>query len=258
MDIFFICSFEPLKRGFYLFYPFYSMKMRAVFRYRRLPHIFEIRTGTVREETNQVRPQIVPMVRGPEDESWMVDSTPIVYELEDRHENGRSILPDNPGDRFLAELIEDFADEWLTKAMFHYRWYYATDRDFGAFWIATDQVTDADASTRRTFADQISERQVSRMPLVGCTDENKPVIERSYESVLDALESHVGFGRYLFGTRPSIGHRPNYRAGAGSPRICRVARNVSSPRPSSLKPSNSDTHQSQGRGYEGFFYYQWA
>jgi glutathione S-transferase len=182
----------------------YSMKMRAVFRYRRLPHIFEMRNGSVREETNQVRPQIIPMVRGPEDEAWMVDSTPIVYELEDRHDNGRSVLPENPGDRFLAELIEDFADEWLTKAMFHYRWYYATDRGFSAYWIATDQVTDADAS-RRAFADQIGERQVSRMPLVGCTDENKPVIERSYESVLDALESHVGFGRFLFGTRPSIG-----------------------------------------------------
>ena len=53
----------------------YSMKMRAVFRYRRLPHIFEMRNGTVREETSQVRPQIIPMVRGPDDESWMVDST---------------------------------------------------------------------------------------------------------------------------------------------------------------------------------------
>jgi glutathione S-transferase len=185
----------------------YSMKMRAVFRYRRLPHIFEMRNGTVREETSQVRPQIIPMVRGPEDKSWMVDSTPILYELEDRHDNGRSILPDNPGDRFLAELIEDFADEWLTKAMFHYRWYYAADRGFSAFWIATDQVTSEDGSIskRRAFADQISERQVSRMPLVGCTDENKPVIERSYEAVLDALESHVGFGCFLFGSRPSIG-----------------------------------------------------
>lgn len=185
----------------------YSMKMRAVFRYRRLPHVFEMRNGAVRDETADVRPQIIPMVRGPQDTSWMVDSTPIVYELEDRHTNGRSVLPDNAGDRFLSELIEDFADEWLTKAMFHYRWFYATDRDFSAYWIATDQVTGAGASqsTRRAFADQIAERQVSRMPLVGCTPQNKPVIERSYELVLDALEPHVGFGQFLFGTRPSIG-----------------------------------------------------
>lgn len=184
----------------------YSMKMRAVFRYRRIAHLFQMRNGVTRDEVAHVRPSIIPMVRGPEDSDWMVDSTPIIYELEDRVAS-RSILPDDPGDRFLAELIEDFADEWLTKAMFHYRWYYATDRGYSGYWIATDQVVGADssASARQAFADQITQRQVSRMPLVGCTATNKPVIERSYEAVLDALESHVGFGRFLFGTRPSIG-----------------------------------------------------
>ena len=183
----------------------YSMKMRAVFRYRRLPHVFEMRNGAVREEVQHVRPSIIPMVKGPDDADWMVDSTPIIYELEARHEE-RSILPAAGGQRFLAELIEDFGDEWLTKAMFHYRWYYATDRGYSSFWIASDQVTGADASraSRQAFAEQIAARQVSRMPLVGCTELNKPVIEHSYERVQDALEPHVGFGVFLFGTRPSI------------------------------------------------------
>ncbi|MEM7254338.1 MAG: glutathione S-transferase [Pseudomonadota bacterium] len=184
----------------------YSMKLRAVFRYRRLVHVFEMRNGAVREEVAHVRPQIIPMVGGPNDDDWLVDSTPIIYELETRHAK-RSILPESPADRFLSELIEDFGDEWLTKAMFHYRWYYATDRDFSAYWIATDQVTEVDDARRRrrAFADQIRERQVTRMPLVGCTEENRPVIEQSYQAVLDALEPLVGFGQFLFGTRPSIG-----------------------------------------------------
>ncbi len=185
----------------------YSMKTRAVFRYRRIPHMFQMRNGEVRAEVEHVRPSIIPMMRGPNDADWMVDSTPILYELEDRFPAQRSILPDDPADRFLSELLEDFGDEWLTKAMFHYRWFYATDRDFSSYWIATDQVTGPNQSTaqRQAFARQITERQVGRMPLVGCTEQNKPVIERTYELVLDALESHVGFGRFLFGTRPSIG-----------------------------------------------------
>jgi hypothetical protein len=42
------------------------------------------------------------------------------------------------------------------------------------------------------------------MAIVGCTEQNQPVIEQSYERVLDVLEQHVGFGEFLFGTRPSI------------------------------------------------------
>ena len=39
---------------------------------------------------------------------------------------------------FLASLIEDFADEWLTKAMFHYRWAYDGDIQYASLWIADD------------------------------------------------------------------------------------------------------------------------
>jgi glutathione S-transferase len=181
--------------------------MRAVFRYRRLPHIFQMRNGAVGDEVAHVRPSIIPLVRGADDTQWMVDSTPIIYELEARHADDRSVLPDNRADRFLAELIEDFADEWLTKAMVHYRWFYASDRGFSSYWIATDQVVGPNAShaTRQAFADQITDRQVGRMAIVGCTEANKPVIERSYERVLDALEPQVGYGQFLFGSRPSIG-----------------------------------------------------
>ena len=36
----------------------------------------------------------------------------------------RSIIP---AVAFLDMLLEDYGDEWLTKAMFHYRWVYAPD-----------------------------------------------------------------------------------------------------------------------------------
>jgi glutathione S-transferase len=125
--------------------------------------------------------------------------------LEERYSE-RSILPPDPVHRFLAELIEDMADEWLTKAMFHYRWYYEPDQAFASWWIASDGLS-ADSvprADREVFAREFGQHQIDRMGMVGCTDENKLVIEETYRRVLEALETRCGLEGYLFGTRPSL------------------------------------------------------
>ena len=47
-------------------------------------------------------------------------------------------------------------------------------------------------------------RQISRMPILGATAENKPLLEQSYHRILAAFEPHVGMTKYLFGSRPSL------------------------------------------------------
>ena len=116
----------------------YSMKMRAIFRYRRLPHLWVLRTTEVRKEIAHVRPKLMPTVQYPDDGGYHVDSTFIALDLEERHPGARSILPDDPADRFLCFLLEDMADEWLTKAMFHYRWDKERDQDYCSRAIIND------------------------------------------------------------------------------------------------------------------------
>ncbi len=51
---------------------------------------------------------------------------------------------------FLASLIEDFADEWLTKAMFHYRWAYDADIQYASLRIADDCFPAQKGAARRS------------------------------------------------------------------------------------------------------------
>lgn len=183
----------------------YSMKIRAIMRYRRLHHIWDQRSPRNVDEVAHVKPVLMPMVKFPADGEWRIDSTPIALELEHMSAE-RSIMPPDPVHRFLSDLIEDMADEWLTKAMFHYRWHYQEASDYAAYWIASDNTPAGEgaAAKRRKFSDYIQDRQVGRMPLVGCTTENKPVIEESLDRVVHALEGRVGYQSFLFGTRPSF------------------------------------------------------
>ena len=47
---------------------------------------------------------------------------------------GRSVVPRAHGDAFLCALLEDFADEWMTKVMFEGRFHTSEDATFGAAW----------------------------------------------------------------------------------------------------------------------------
>ncbi|MEM9060450.1 MAG: glutathione S-transferase N-terminal domain-containing protein [Pseudomonadota bacterium] len=182
----------------------YSMKLRAIMRYRRLPFDWVFRTEQVRAElAGKIKVGLIPVLHVADEDRYLIDSTPIAYELERRHSE-RSILPRRPGLAFLSHLIEDMADEWLTKAMFLYRWELPEDQDYGARWIIADQGPDREGAAFEEAVSAIRERQIGRMALVGCTAENAPVIKQSYWRIAEALNGFLRLDRYLFGSRPSL------------------------------------------------------
>jgi len=181
----------------------YSLKMRAVFRYRRLPHIWVQTTAAHDEERALMKAPVIPIIGYP-DGSAHNDSTPVIHDLEARHPGQRSIVPPDPGMAFLAGLLEDMADEWGTKLMFHYRWSLPRDQTQMSRWLAFDRLAGQGMAALLDFASGFRDRQVGRMPLVGCTPQNAPVIEASARRLLAIFEGMVAEQPYLFGTRPSL------------------------------------------------------
>ncbi|MBA3067498.1 MAG: glutathione S-transferase family protein [Hyphomonas sp.] len=180
----------------------YSLKVRAAMRAKRLPHTW---TGMTVEDRARVMPhvkaQVIPVIRMP-DGTWTNDSTPFLLSLEGE---GRALVPVDPILRFVCLLIEDMADEWFMKAMFHYRWAYAEDAEWCANWLMFDSLPNAGRPGVEKMAATIRARQISRMALVGCTPQTAPIIEANWKRTCRALdEMATGPTRFLFGDRISL------------------------------------------------------
>lgn len=180
----------------------YSMKVRAAFRAKQLAHTW---TGLTMEERpavmSKVKAPVIPIVQFP-DGHWANDSTPLLLDLEGE---GRPILPPGRLARFACLLLEDMADEWFMKAMFHYRWAYGEDAEWVANWLIFDSAPNAGRKHIEDVAAEIRFRQISRMAMVGCTPQTGPLIEASWKRQCRALEDMaLGPTRFLFGDRPSL------------------------------------------------------
>lgn len=183
----------------------YSRKLRAVLRYRRVPHAWIVQGAPEGRGLPRPRVALLPqlILPGPDGAPQaQTDSTPLIRELERLHA-GRAVIPSDPALAFLDALLEDYADEWLTKPMFHYRWAFAADAANAAAilprWVRPDMPEDQAVAAGATFA----ARQVSRLGVVGSNAATAPLIEDSYERLLALLDAHLTAHRFVLGGRPA-------------------------------------------------------
>ncbi len=182
----------------------YTRKMLALLRFRRIPYEFMI--GGPDPALGLPRPKVplLPTFYLPNPQGTIeavVDSTPLIRRFE-REFALRRVVPDDPVVAFIDYLIEDYADEWLTKAMFHYRWQYRADVDKAGEilprWrgISTPE---ADIQRAKQF---VTERQIARLYVVGSNATTGAVIEASYGRFLDIFRNLLEQQPFVMGARP--------------------------------------------------------
>lgn len=182
----------------------YSVKVRAWFRFKGVPHVWLQRNPETRAEYERhARIPIVPLVLTPEGRA-LQDSTPLLEALEPVCPEP-SVHPRDSALRFLSYLLEEFGDEWGNKWMFHYRWARPVDQESAAGRIARGMDPTAAEARIAEMTAQVRARMVDRVWFVGSNAVTAGQIEASFVEAIAQLDAHFARHRYLCGDRPVFG-----------------------------------------------------
>ena len=183
----------------------YSRKLRSVFRYRRIPFTWANRNSKEDVNTPKVPVNLLPVLVIPGESGdyskAKIDSTPIIRFLE-AEQSDRSVIPADPVMAFIDYLIEDYADEWLTKAMFHFRWAHKRNVDFAGSILPRWTLNQLSDEEIEPLSKNISERQIERLRYVGSNETTGEFIEESYQKFIELLSNHLVGRRFVLGNRP--------------------------------------------------------
>jgi hypothetical protein len=184
----------------------YTRKMLALMRYRRIAYRYLV--GSRADALGYPKPTVellptfyLPNATG--DLEAVTDSTPLIRRLE-QEISARQVIPHEPVLAFVDALLEDFADEWVTKAMFHYRWNFAPDIEkAGATLPAHFVGINAPEAQLQALKVQFSQRQISRLPVVGSNPSTAALIESAYTRLVQLLDVHFQAFPFLLGNQPA-------------------------------------------------------
>jgi glutathione S-transferase len=186
----------------------YTRKMRAILRYRRIPHRFLTAHAPSVESLPPTPRPLLPGLWLPKGEDqWeaMSDSTFQIAKLDELFPS-RRIRPSDAGVAFLDDLIEDYGDEWVTKQMFFYRWGIEENVAHACNVLPLWNVGVPDAFVAK-FRDTFGQRQIDRLSgvVTGDLEVCGPIIMNSYERLLGILRERLAASRFLLGERPGAG-----------------------------------------------------
>jgi glutathione S-transferase len=188
----------------------YTQKIISILRYRHIP--YEVFWGDVPGKLSRLgdielpKPILLPTLLlkdGNGELKATTDTTPIIRRFESEYPN-RKLLPDDPALSFINYLLEDFGDEWVTKYMFHYRWYFDEDADNASTILPlSDIAVNMPDETLKDVKKIIHDRQTGRLWVVGSNDTTANLIDTSYRRFLKLMDDHLSVSKFLFGEKPS-------------------------------------------------------
>jgi len=182
---------------------YYTGKLETYLRYRCIAYDYSPTVGN--EKKLRAGAGVVQMpVIALDDGRWMTDTTPVLKWL-DGQAGGASIYPDDPVLKFIALLIEDYADEWLWRPAMHYRWSYRPDRQYAAESLYNDLIAGTLAIPKFIAINRLKQRQFGNFVKGdGVTQATRWHVEQFYHTALDRLQTIFTHRPFILGDRPTI------------------------------------------------------
>ena len=188
----------------------YTHKMISILRYRHIA--YEVFMGDAPGRLNRLdgieppKPILLPTLLLKDDNGELkatTDTTPIIRRFENEYAD-RKLLPEDPALSFINYLLEDFGDEWVTKYMFHYRWYFDEDADNASTILPLgDLAVNLSDDFLKEAKKYIHDRQTGRLWVVGSNDITADLIDASYRRFIKLIDGHLSVSKFLFGEKPS-------------------------------------------------------
>lgn len=172
----------------------FTRKLQVALEFYPLDYEFRRKRGSGIEDQLELRSGThqIPILQTPQD--WMIaDTTPIIAMLDARFPRYRLFPHGFYG--FVVHLLEDIFDEWISRAMLHYRWRYPASAR-----LAAAQLANGDPDTAATIKSWGP--RACRATGTESAEAGKDA-EREYEFILQAMETQLQQTQYLLGPKPT-------------------------------------------------------
>lgn len=201
--------------GEYLIYgvdPSYFTRMvEAAARYMRIPHRALPKSPDVRERLEaRSGTHLIPVMETPE--GWVVHDSTFIIQLFDMRFPDRAVIPHTPAQRILCRVLDDWIDEWFTRAALHFRWVedegakegaQAIARGLSGFASDRDLTADEQASVQ-AVADFVLPWGRKAMGVMSAGPDHQEQLRSEFAAFLKILEAHYAAMPGLFGERLSM------------------------------------------------------
>lgn len=181
----------------------YSTKLRSYLKYKAVAFDWVPRTSETEDELKRLSRFGTLPVLVTASGFAVHDTTPMMEALEaDSPEP--SATPADPATAFLACVLEEYADAWLAKAAFHYRWTRKKDQRLAAQRSIEEYYPSGIPGDKKATEELAIETMTGQLKTMQLEGELGSAVEKSFKKFIKLLDDHLKKHLFIFGERPSV------------------------------------------------------